>query len=114
MDLGNFLKGLSIDTWYKAVMYLGGAVFVVALFVDVKGIGNINAQLLAAGAFLIGIGEWKNHKIESWIKPPNIYTGGAALMSATVRKPDLLGVLLAISGSLLLLYSIWRIFRTSL
>jgi hypothetical protein len=65
MNIGDFLKGLAIDTWYKALMYLGGAVFAVSLFVDVKGIGNVNAQLLSSGCFLLGLGEWKNHKVQS-------------------------------------------------
>ena len=111
MDIGDFLKGLAIDAWYKALMYLGGVVFAVSLFVDVKGIGNINAQLLSAGCFLLGLGEWKNHKVASWIKPPNAYTGGAALMSATVRKPDFIGVLLEILGVALLCVAAWRIIR---
>lgn len=90
-------------------MYLGGAVFAVSLFVDVKGIGNVNAQLLSGGCFLLGLGEWKNHKVESWIKPPNAYTGGTALMSSTVRKPDFIGVLLLILGVALLCVAAWRI-----
>jgi hypothetical protein len=111
MDIGDFLKGLVIDAWYKALMYLGGAVFAVSLFVDVKGIGNVTAQLLSGGAFLLGLGEWKNHKVQSWIKPPNVYTGGAALMSSTVRKPDFVGIVLETLGVVLLCIAAWRIVR---
>ncbi|MFH1704148.1 MAG: hypothetical protein ABIB41_12135 [Nitrospirota bacterium] len=111
MDIGNFLKSLVIDTWYKALMYLGGVIFAVSLFVDVKGIGNVNAQLLSGSAFLLGLGEWKNHKIQSWIKPPNVYTGGAALMSTTVRKPDIIGIGLDVIGVALLCIAIWKIVR---
>ncbi len=109
MNIGDFLKGLAIDAWYKALMYLGGAVFAMSLFVDVRGIGNVRAQLLSSGCFLIGLGEWKNHKVQSWIKPPNAYTGGAALMSATVRKPDFVGVLFEILGTALLCVAAWKI-----
>jgi hypothetical protein len=112
MDIGDFLKGLAIDAWYKALMYLGGAIFAVSLFVDVKGIGNVTVQFLSGGAFLLGLGEWKNHKIQSWIKPPNAYTGGAALMSSTVRKPDFVGIVLAILGVVLLCVAAWRIVRS--
>ena len=111
MNIGDFLKGLAIDAWYKALMYLGGAVFAVSLFIDVKGIGNVNAQILSGGCFLLGLGEWKNHKVASWIKPPNAYMGGAALMSATVRKPDFVGVLLEILGVVLLGLAAWRVIR---
>ncbi len=109
MNIGDFLKGLAIDAWYKALMYLGGAVFAMSLFVDVRGIGNVRAQLLSSGCFLIGLGEWKNHKVQSWNKPPNAYTGGAALMSATVRKPDFVGVLFENLGTALLCVAAWKI-----
>ena len=111
MNIGDFLKGLAIDAWYKALMYLGGTVFAVSLFIDVKGIGNVNAQMLSGGCFLLGLGEWKNHKVASWIKPPNAYTGGAARMSTTVRKPDFVGVLLEILGVALLGLAAWRVIR---
>jgi hypothetical protein len=109
MNIGDFLRSLVIDAWYKVLICLGGAVFAMSLFVDVKGIGNVNAQLISGGCFLLGLGEWKNHKVESWIKPPNAYTGGAALMRATVRKPDFIGVLLEILGVALLCVAAWKI-----
>lgn len=111
MDIGDFLKGFLIDAWYKAIMYIGGTVFVLSLFVEVKGIGNLNAQILSGGCFLIGLGEWKNHKVASWMKPPNAYTGGAALLRATVWKPDIIGILLDLVGVGLIGYFAWRVFH---
>jgi len=113
MDVGDFLKSLAIDAWYKALMYIGGVVLVLSFFLEVKGITNGQLQLLAGGAFLVGLGEWKNHKVESWIKPPNAYTGGAALMSATVRRPDFLGVVLEVAGVLLWVVAAWKILSQS-
>lgn len=69
---------------------------------DVKGLTNIQLQLLSGGAFLIGLGEWKNHKVASWIKPANAYTGGPALMRATVRESDALGIILDLVGIFLI------------
>jgi hypothetical protein len=109
MDASDLLKILKIDTWYKAFMYLGGAVFAFSLFFQVKGLTNSQVQLLSGGAFLLGIGEWKNHKVAAWIKPPNAYTGGAALMQSTVRKPDFVGILLDILGIALISFGTWRI-----
>jgi len=111
MDIDGFLKSLVIDTWYKALVYVGGVTLAVSVFIAVKGIGNVNAQLLSGGAFLLGLGEWKDHKILSWIKPPNAYTGGAALMSSTVRKPDMVGIGLDVLGVALLCVAAWRIVR---
>jgi len=99
-------KSLKLDTWYRAFVYLGGVAFLAALFVETKGITNGQLQLLSLGVFLIGIGEWKNHKTESWIKPANAYTGGPALMSAKVRKPDPFGLACEVLGFVLIVLSV--------
>jgi hypothetical protein len=75
MDASDLLKNFAVDTWYKAVLYLGGAIFAFSLFFDVKGLTNTQLQFLSGGAFLIGLGEWKNRTVASWIKPANAYTG---------------------------------------
>ncbi|HNY39348.1 MAG TPA: hypothetical protein PKJ41_03105 [Bryobacteraceae bacterium] len=111
MDVGDFLKSFAIDTWYKALLYLGGVVLAVSFFVEVKGLTNQQLQLLAGGAFLIGLGEWKNHKVASWIKPPNVYTGGPALMTAKIREADFVGVVLDLAGVILIVLGIVRIGR---
>jgi len=111
MDIADLLKVFRIDVWYKAVMYVGAVLFAFSLFVEVKGLTNSQLQLLSGGAFLLGIGEWKNHKIESWIKPPNAYTGGAALVRSVVRKPDLVGYTFDLLGILLMVIAVWRILR---
>jgi len=55
---------------------------------EAKGLTNSQLQLLSGGAFLLGLGEWKKHKEDSWIKPPNAYTGPAAVITQTVRSAD--------------------------
>jgi hypothetical protein len=110
MDFAEILKSLSLDTWYKAIMWLGAGVLIASFFFPVRGdLTNTEVQLLSFGVFLIGLGEWKNHKVESLIKPPNAYTGGASLMSSTVRSPDSLGVLLDIVGVAVAILGIWKI-----
>lgn len=109
MDFSDLLKIFKIDVWYKAVMYLGAVLLAFSLFFDVKGMTNSQLQLLSGGSFLLGIGEWKNHKTKSWIKPPNAYTGGPALMQAVVREPDFIGYMLDGLGILLMAIAVWRI-----
>jgi len=101
MVLPEILKNLAIDVWYKAFISLGGVLFVIALLVDVKGITNGQLQLLASGMFFVGVGEWKNHKVASWFKPPSAYTGGAGFVSGTVRSPDLIGIAFDLIGIVL-------------
>jgi hypothetical protein len=111
MDASSLFKNFKIDIWYKAVMYLGAVVFVISLFSPVKGLTNSQVQLLSGGAFLLGLGEWKNHKVISGIKPPNAYTGPAAFIQTTVRSADFIGLLLDGGGIVLILLAIWRILR---
>lgn len=111
MDIGDFLKNFAIDTWYKAVMYLGGVVTAVSFFVEVKGLTNHQLQLLSGGVFLIGLGEWKNHKVLSQIKPANAYTGGAAMIHQTIRMPDWVGNTFNVLGVGMIGLAIWRILR---
>ena len=66
--------------------------FIISLFTEVKGLSNGQLQLISGGLFFIGIGEWKNWKVAAWIKPPNVYTGGLALMQVTVCKHNIIGV----------------------
>lgn len=101
MEATDLFKSIAVDTWYKALMYLGGAALFGSFFWEVRGITNGQLQLLTGGAFLIGVGEWKNHKVASWFKPPHISTGPAAFMSAPLRSADAVGVLLDVIGVLL-------------
>ena len=93
MSPGDFLKNLVLDTWYKAL------------------VTNQQLQLLSTGIFFFGLGEWKNHKKESFIKPPNAYTGPSALISYTVWKPDLFGVFFDLIGLTLIGFGIWFIVK---
>jgi hypothetical protein len=51
----------------------------------------------------------ENHKTLAWFKPPNVYTGGAALMQTKVRQADVFGILLDVVGVVLLLVGFWKI-----
>lgn len=94
MSIGDFLKSLLLDAWYKALIYIGGLTLVLSLFLEVKDLSNSQVQQVALGVFLLGLGEWKNHKEVSTIKPPNAYTGPAMILSGLVWRPDLVGLLL--------------------
>ena len=117
MDIGDFLKGLAIDRWYKVFVYLGALALIVSLFIEVKGITNFELQMLSLGFFFIGIGEWKNEKTEVWNKPPNAYTGPAAIIEIPVRRPDFWGVFFDVIGVIFFLsgigHIIWSFFSQS-
>jgi len=111
MDVSKVLDSLKIDTWYKALVYLGGVVLGCSLFLDVKGITNQQLQLLSSGVFLFGLGEWKNHKVIAGFKPPNAYTGPAAFMQTKVRGADFFGILLDLIGLALIGLGVWSLIK---
>jgi len=109
MEPSGLLKSLALDTWYKVVMYAGIILFAVGLTIELRGMTNGEALLFGLGLFLLGLGEWKNHKVTAWIKPPNFYTGGAALMQTKVRQPDLFGLFLDLCGLVSVGFALWQI-----
>lgn len=111
MDIGDLLKQLELDVWYKVFILIGSVALVASLFLPVQGISNSQLQMLAGGILLVGLGEWKNHKLQSVIKEANAYTGPAALLTYSVRKPDLFGVILELAGVALLTISVVSIIR---
>ncbi len=114
MDVSKVLNNLKLDVWYRAVFYVGTLCLIASLFFEVKGVTNAQLQLLSLGAICLGLGEWKNHKVLSWIKPANAYTGGPALMTAPVRSPDVVGKILDVLGIVLLCIGTCAILRSSL
>ena len=90
--MSDFLKNLALDSWFKVCIYLGGILVICSMFFEPKWLTN--EQIGFAGLFLLflGLGEWKNEKKEYDIKPPNAYTGPAAFLEFTVRRPDGLGI----------------------
>ena len=111
MDFPDIFKSLAIDTWYKALMCLGGIVFVLSIFLPTHGVPLPALQLMSLGAFLIGLGEWKNHKPYTMIKRANAYTGPAAALSGIVRQPDFIGCLFLYGGTALVILGVWKAFR---
>lgn len=107
MESGGLLSALALDAWYKALMYVGFVLFIMALTVDVRGIPNQELLLFSSGIFFLGLGEWKNHKTAAWFKESNAYTGGPGLFQAKVRSADAVGILLDGAGLLLFGLGVW-------
>ena len=107
--MSELFKGLKLDSWYMAITYIGGVALLLSFFFEVNEISNNNLQILAGGIFLFGLGEWKNHKEKSFIKPSNAYTGPAAVISYKVRNPDAFGLLLDLIGLIMIGYGIYLI-----
>ncbi len=96
------LKKFVLHAWYKISMSLGVALFVIFLFVEIKGITN-TGQLLAGGFFFLGIGEWINHRD----MPPIFELGTNTLwITKNLWKPKILGLVLDLIGISLIFLAI--------
>jgi len=107
--MDDILNKLALDAWYKVLVYVGAIFFGVGLLNDVRVITNGQLMLLGSGLFFIGVGEWKNRKVISEFKEANAYTGPAGILSAKIRKPDMLGRLFDAIGVLLVVLAVWQI-----
>lgn len=114
MNISDILKNLALDTWYKAIVYVGAVVFVTSLVIEVKGLTNGQLQLISGGLFFFGLGEWKNHKVACRFMPPNVYTGPAGILSTKIRRPDILGLAFDVFGVTLFVIGIYTIIRSNL
>jgi hypothetical protein len=97
MSLPPVFDNLSLDSWFKAVTYIGGVLLIFSLFIPTQAVSNGLVSIFGTGMFIYGLGRWKNHKTTS-----TIAYGG--ILSTTHRKPDILGLLLEVSGLLIMLY----------
>lgn len=100
--MSDLLKGLKIDTWFKAVFAFSSAVFVVALFRKTEWLSNRQTLLLTGGLWLVSIAEWKMHKTMTQLKNR---TDGILKMSWKQRVTDPAGIFLEILGVILLVLS---------
>ena len=99
-----FFEKLALDCWYKVVIYAGFIGFIASLYNGSKPLLR-----LCLGMFLAGVGEWMNYTKHSQIKPPNAYTGRAALLTCTVRKNRPIGILFDLVGTALILWGGYKL-----
>lgn len=76
-----FLENLKLDKWYALVLYLGVGFIVSALYFSVDFLESKHLFGLGAGMVMVGLSFLIAEQTLSTIKPPNVYTGGAALIS---------------------------------
>ncbi len=114
MNVPDLLKNLSLDKWYKVVIYLGVILLIISLVVEIKVINNKQLLFLSLGFLFGGVGEWINHRKDTVIKPPNAYTGPTMLIEFEVWKPKLIGVIFDIIGIGLLAFSLYWILNPTI
>lgn len=91
-------ENFKLDSWWKAVFLLGVAGIASALLFKPDFIQQKHLFGFGLGMVLVGIAYWIAEKEYSTIKPPNAYTGPAALMTWKVIKHNPVTVILLLTG----------------
>lgn len=94
-----YFDNLNLDEWYKVVAYLGGIITLLSLTVQMQIFSNEVMTSLGLGAFLYGIGRWKNMKTKTQFAPGH-------KLSWEERDTDIIGLILEISGVILILIAV--------
>lgn len=110
--MSNFLNGLKIDYWYKAVLVAGVGFLVLSLTVELQGIENSHMALMSLGISLVGLREWINHPLQQSILGPSIGYPGWGKLSGHPRRNTLLGNLFLLAGIALTGLGIYRLVLT--
>ncbi len=105
-----FLDNFKIETWYSLILYVGIVGTFGTIFVPMQGFEKSSVLPLFLGMALIGLGEWKMERCIRYIKPPNVHTGPAAVVTQNFQsKDDLIGIVLEVIGLILIGLSLFRI-----
>lgn len=108
----DFFKSLKLDEWYMIFVYLGGSLLFFSLFFQTQWITNKQLILFSSGMLFFGVGEWKNHKYCSWIKPENACTGQSTFIQRKVRNPDFVGYFFVVIGVILIILGVIDLIKT--
>ncbi len=93
-----FLENFKIDTWWKIILYLGVGAIVASFYFKITFIEGKHLFGFGLGMFLIGISFGIAEQNCSVIKPPNAYTGPAALISWKEFKYNPITAILLLAG----------------
>lgn len=94
----SFLENLKLDSWWKAIFYLGVAGIASSFLFSPNFIQQKHMFGFGLGMVVIGIAYWIAEKEYSAIKPPNAYTGPAAILTWKAIKHNPVTVILLLVG----------------
>ncbi|MCS2152401.1 hypothetical protein MUU49_07375 [Scandinavium goeteborgense] len=100
----NPLANMKVDYWYKALMVIGGLLFVLNGTSFLNRYPMAPVAFLSAGIFFIGLWEWVNHPLRTRIVAPNIIARGYT------RSNSPLGIAFDILGVALIAVGIFKFF----
>ncbi len=94
----NFLNNLELDRWWKGVLWAGFFILAMSFLPVPEFLVNKYVFGFGLGLIFIGFSFWIAEKRNSYIKPPNVYTGGTALITEYRIEHNIITILLLIAG----------------
>lgn len=98
------LSKLALDHWYKVLMAAGFAVFLLSGAGLLPVLPGKPALLVALGTFFFGLGEWRNHPLQTRVHLNLKITGYP-------RRPCLSGLAFDLLGLALIALGLWHLLR---
>ena len=108
--MDNPLSKLSLDHWYRALMVVSIVVFLSAGAGILKAFPTAPTALISLGSFCIGLGEWRNHPLQTGFLPPNAYRPGGVLTS-NPRRSSAIGNFFLLLGLFLVAVGVYKFLR---
>jgi len=59
----NLLEKLSLNEYYKVIIYISGLILIMSLFFETKAIDQVIVQIKAVKAVILGLVLWLGHEI---------------------------------------------------
>lgn len=92
------LENLKLDSWYGIITYIGVLMMAASLFFSADFIEERHLFGLGLGFLFIGLSFLIAEKHQNTIKPPDVYTGPAALISWKIIKHNPFTIIILIIG----------------
>lgn len=92
------LEKLKLNTWYDMVLLIGIIAVSTAYYFEKDFIEEKHVLGFGIGLIIVAISMKMSEKEVTKIKPPNAYTGGAALITWKENRHNLFSILLLIVG----------------
>ncbi|MCG3706409.1 hypothetical protein L5F43_07915 [Aliarcobacter butzleri] len=102
--MDNLLSKLELKYWYHVVMVSSLGFLLLSLYIPFIGVENAFVQKLSLGAFLIGLGEWINHPLQTKLYPPSYHMPTGGVTTGYPRNNSFMGILFDILGIALIIW----------
>ena len=106
----NPLSKLDLDHWYHVLIVVSTVVFLSAGAGVLKAFPTAPTALISLGCLWIGLGEWKNHPLQTGFLPPNAYRRSGVL-TGHPRRSSTAGNFLRLLGFILVAVGIYKFLR---